>query len=91
MSKWSVFAKSIKEQLGYYRELALDPRTPTLSKWLIGFAIGYLLFPIDIIPDFVPILGHLDDLIIVPGLICAAILLIPEDVKLQARTRHLGS
>ena len=85
MSRWSEFAKTIKDQVGYYRALASDPRTPTISKWLIGIAIGYLLSPIDIIPDFIPVLGYLDDLIIVPGLIWIAILLIPDDVKLDAK------
>ncbi len=87
MSRLSEFAKSIKDQVKYYRALAADPRTPRISKWLIGIAIGYLLSPIDIIPDFIPVLGYLDDLIIVPGLIWVAISLIPEDVKLDAKTR----
>lgn len=91
MTRWSIFTKSINEQLVYYRGLALEPRTPTLSKWLIGIAIVYLVSPIDIIPDFIPILGQLDDLIIVPCLICIAIFLIPEHVKLEVRTRYLGS
>jgi uncharacterized membrane protein YkvA (DUF1232 family) len=87
MSRWREFAKTVKDQVGYYRALASDPRTPKISKWLIGIAIGYLLSPIDIIPDFIPVLGYLDDLIIVPGLIWVAILLIPDDVKLDAKTR----
>ncbi len=88
MSRWSIFVKTIKDQLGYYRALALDPRTPAISKWLIGIAIAYLVSPIDIIPDFVPIFGYLDDLIIVPSLIGIAVFLIPKDVKLETRARQ---
>ena len=46
-----------------------DPRTPLISKILIGITIGYLLSPVDLIPDFIPFLGLVDDLIIVPLLI----------------------
>jgi len=56
-----------------------------LSKLLIGLAIAYLLSPVDIIPDFIPILGHLDDVILVPGLIWLALAIIPQSVKQDAR------
>ena len=85
MSRLRIFAKTIKSQVVYYRALALDPRTPAISKWLIGLAIVYIASPIDIIPDFIPILGYLDDLIIVPSLIYFAVLLIPNDVKQEMR------
>jgi len=52
---------------------------------LIGLAIAYLLSPVDIIPDFIPILGHLDDVILVPGLIWLALAIIPQSVKQDAR------
>ena len=51
-----------------------------MSKVLLWLALAYLMSPIDIIPDFIPVLGHLDDLIIVPGLIAAALWLIPHEV-----------
>ena len=91
MSRWSVFARATRDRVGYYRELASDPRTPTISRWLLGIAVAYLLSPIDIIPDFIPVLGHLDDLIIVTGLIFVAIRLIPEEVKTEARIRYRAS
>jgi uncharacterized membrane protein YkvA (DUF1232 family) len=91
MDKLRKFTKTIKDQLSYYRALAKDTRTPTLSKWLIGIAIVYTVSPIDIIPDFIPILGYLDDLIIVPGLIYCAVLLIPNAVKQELRNKHLVS
>ena len=62
-----------------------DKRTPLGAKILIGITVGYLLSPVDLIPDFIPVLGLLDDLIIVPLLITASIKLIPENVLSEAR------
>lgn len=62
-----------------------DKRTPFLAKLLIGITIGYLLSPVDLIPDFIPVLGLLDDLIIVPALILLSIKLIPAIVLNEAR------
>nr|MBC7611764.1 DUF1232 domain-containing protein [Pseudopedobacter sp.] len=56
------------------------PDTPFTAKLLIGITIGYLLSPIDLIPDFIPVLGLLDDLLIVPFLIVLSIRLIPAIV-----------
>jgi len=64
-----------------------DKRTPAFAKILIGLTVGYLLSPIDLIPDFIPVLGILDDLIIVPALIAASIKLIPKIVLTDARER----
>ena len=61
---------------------------PSISIWakLVSFcAVAYALSPIDLIPDFIPVLGYLDDLIIVPVLIWLALKLIPVDVMRQAR------
>ena len=62
-----------------------DPRTPLSAKILIGITVGYLLSPIDLIPDFIPVLGVLDDFVIVPALIALSIKLIPQDVLQDAR------
>lgn len=64
-----------------------DKRTPLIAKILIGLTTGYLLSPIDLIPDFIPVLGLLDDLIIVPLLISYSIKLIPEIVLIEARQK----
>jgi uncharacterized membrane protein YkvA (DUF1232 family) len=76
-----------RRELSYYRELFIHPRTPRISRWLLGGAIAYLLSPIDIVPDFIPVLGQLDDLLIVPGLIYASLAFIPASVKTECREK----
>lgn len=64
-----------------------DRRTPLSAKILAGVTVAYLLSPIDLIPDFIPVLGLLDDLILVPLLIKATLRLIPkyviDDIKVK--------
>ena len=54
--------------------------TPTSAKILAGLTVGYALSPIDLIPDFIPILGYLDDLVILPLLVSLTIRLIPKEI-----------
>lgn len=77
----------IKREIAYYRALFVHPGTPRISRWLLGLAIAYFVSPVDIIPDFIPVLGQLDDLLIVPGLIYAALALIPARVKDECRAK----
>src|SRR6195256_1280758 len=64
-----------------------DPRVPWAVKLLALAVAGYALSPIDLIPDFIPVLGYLDDLIIVPAGIYFTLRLIPERVKAQSRLK----
>jgi uncharacterized membrane protein YkvA (DUF1232 family) len=66
---------------------ARDPRTPRAAKIVMGLAATYALSPIDIIPDFVPLIGWLDDFIIVPIGIRYAMKLIPKDLLAEFRAR----
>lgn len=59
--------------------------TPLAAKIVAGVAVGYALSPIDLIPDFVPVLGYLDDLIILPMLVALAIKLIPMEIMEACR------
>jgi uncharacterized membrane protein YkvA (DUF1232 family) len=78
-------AAAFRREIAVYQRVRRHPRTPKMARVLIGIAIAYALSPIDLIPDFIPVLGHLDDLIIVPLLIFAALKLIPEDVLEECR------
>ena len=64
---------------------ARDPRTPWIAKAVVFLVVAYALSPIDLIPDFIPILGYLDDLLIVPAGILLALRLIPGEVMEQSR------
>src|SRR5919201_691937 len=64
-----------------------DPRTPWYAKAFTGAVVAYALSPIDLIPDFVPVLGYLDDLVLVPLGLVIAIRLIPEVVLIDCRTK----
>lgn len=64
-----------------------DPRTPRVSKWLLGAALAYLASPVDLIPDFIPVLGQLDDLVIVPCLVWLATRFIPRGIIAECREK----
>lgn len=72
-----------------------DKETPRIVKLVTGFAVIYALSPIDLIPDFVPVIGFLDDIVILPLLISLAIKLIPNPIwernKLLAKDVELDS
>jgi uncharacterized membrane protein YkvA (DUF1232 family) len=71
----------LKRSLRTYRLIAQDPRTPRLAKVLLALAIGYVLMPFDLIPDFIPVIGHIDDAVIVPALIILALKMVPNEVR----------
>jgi len=64
-----------------------DPRTPGYAKLFTGLVVAYAFSPIDLIPDFIPVLGYLDDLILVPLGISAAIKMIPPNVLAECRAK----
>lgn len=67
-----------------------DKETPIHAKILAALTVGYALSPIDFIPDFIPVLGYLDDLILLPGLAAWAIHCIPKDVMARCRESAEG-
>ena len=84
-------AYSLKHELVFYRLLIADPRTPKPAKALLWCAAAYALSPIDLIPDFIPIIGQCDDLIIVPLLILIATKSIPREIIEDNRKKaHLS-
>lgn len=87
MEKLRDTGRELKRRLSLYRLILKDPRTPRLPKVLLMLAIGYTLLPFDLIPDFLPVIGHVDDVIIVPLLIIIALRLIPTEVVEDCRRR----
>jgi uncharacterized membrane protein YkvA (DUF1232 family) len=80
-------ARRLKTEFEVYRLVLRHPDTPLLAKGLLGVAVGYVLLPFDLIPDFIPVIGHLDDLVIVPALVYLALKLIPEVVISECREK----
>ncbi len=75
----------LKIELRALQLAALDPRTPWYAKGLVLLVVAYAVSPIDLIPDFVPVLGYLDDAIIVSVGIALSLRLIPAEVMAEAR------
>jgi uncharacterized membrane protein YkvA (DUF1232 family) len=86
MSRLKNWARALRRDAHAIRLASRDPRVPWTVKLLAIAVAGYALSPIDLIPDFIPVLGYLDDLIIVPLGIWLVIALIPEDVMREYRT-----
>lgn len=80
-------ARRLKTQTHALYLVAQDPRTPWYAKLLAAAVVAYALSPIDLIPDFIPVLGYLDDLVVIPLGIWLAIRLVPEDVMSESRDR----
>ncbi len=79
------WARTIKHDVVALYLAAVDPRVPRLAK-IVAFSVAaYTLSPIDLIPDFIPILGYLDDLVILPLGIMLAVKLVPADLMSEFR------
>lgn len=82
MKEWAAMAR---RELAVLRLASRDPRVPKRAKWLAGAAVAYALSPIDLIPDFIPVIGHLDDVLIVPGLAWLALRSIDPSLLAELR------
>ena len=79
------WARTIKQDVVALNLVAVDPRVPRLAKIVAVCVAAYALSPIDLIPDFIPILGYLDDLVILPLGILLAVKLVPADLMSEFR------
>ena len=87
MKRWKLKVQQIKVET-YALYLAYrDPRTPWYAKLLAAGVVAYAVSPIDLIPDFIPVLGILDDLVIVPLGAALAIKMVPKDVMTECREK----
>jgi len=85
LEQWKKWARAIKRDAHALYLAARDPRVPWIAKALALAVAAYAASPIDLIPDFVPVLGYLDDLIIVPLGIALVIRLIPAPIMAEHR------
>lgn len=79
------WARRLKREIGALWLAARDPRVPFLAKVAAACVAAYALSPIDLIPDFVPVLGYLDDLVLVPLGIWLAVRLVPSALMAEFR------
>ena len=87
LEEWKRRAGRLKSET-YALYLAYgDPRMPLHAKLFAALVVGYAFSPIDLIPDAIPVLGYLDDLILVPLGVALAVRMIPEDVLSESRQK----
>lgn len=87
LERWKSLARQLNTEV-YALYLAYrDPRTPFYARIFTACIVGYAFSPIDLIPDFIPILGYLDDLFLIPLGIKVAIGMIPPEVMNDCRTK----
>lgn len=87
LSKLKVRANRLKvDTYGLYFA-ARDPRTPWYARLLVAGVVAYALSPVDLIPDFIPVVGYLDDLLLLPLGIALAVRLVPDRVLCDSRVR----
>jgi uncharacterized membrane protein YkvA (DUF1232 family) len=86
-SRMKSWARSIKQDAVMLWFARAHPKTPLIAQLLVILTVAYALSPIDLIPDFIPVLGYLDDLVIVPILIWLTVKLLPEEVIQESREK----
>lgn len=85
LQTWREYARRMKSEAYALYLACRDPRTPWYAKALAAGVAGYAFSPIDLIPDFIPVLGYLDDLVIVPLGIALALRMVPKPVMAECR------
>jgi uncharacterized membrane protein YkvA (DUF1232 family) len=85
LEKWKAHVASLKSDTYALYLACRDPRVPWLPKLISGLVVAYALSPIDLIPDFIPVLGYVDDLILLPLGLTLAIRLIPAPLFAEFR------
>ena len=87
LAYWKKQARALKIQTLALYYAYRDPRTPWYARAFTGFIVAYAFSPIDLIPDFIPVLGYLDDLVIVPLGVLLALKMIPVQVMAECRAK----
>jgi uncharacterized membrane protein YkvA (DUF1232 family) len=87
VGRWKGRARRLKEETLALYLACKDPRTPWYAKALAAVVVGYAFSPLDLIPDAIPVLGYLDDLILVPLGVAVALKMIPPAVMTECRVQ----
>ncbi len=87
LDSWKARARALKREVVALVLAYRDPRTPWYGKVWAGIVVAYAFSPIDLIPDPIPVLGYLDDLVLIPLGVLIALRLIPPQVMLDSRAR----
>lgn len=87
LASWQAAARRLKREVRAVYLAYRDPRVPWHARLLAGLVVAYAFSPIDLIPDVIPVLGYLDDLILVPLGIALALRMIPPQVMAECRAR----
>ena len=87
IEKWKQRAKQLKIEIYTIYLAYKDPRVPWYARIFAACVVGYAFSPIDLIPDPIPILGYLDDLILIPLGVVLALKMIPKEVMTECRER----
>jgi uncharacterized membrane protein YkvA (DUF1232 family) len=87
MQRLKIWAATLKHEVMTLWFACRDPRTPWYARVLTMLIVAYALSPIDLIPDFIPVLGYLDELILLPVGIYLVLKLVPEEALADARAR----
>ncbi len=89
--KWKEKARRLQDEVYVLYLSFKDPRVPWYAKVFIITIIAYALSPIDLIPDFIPVLGYLDDLIIIPAGVYLALKMVPGEIREEYRQKARGT
>jgi uncharacterized membrane protein YkvA (DUF1232 family) len=85
MNHIRTIARTLRREIAVYNLGVERQKKPLLGKVFLGMAVGYFFLPLDIVPDFIPIFGHLDDAVIIPALIFMTLRLIPPSIIKEYR------
>lgn len=83
----SVFLTKFTGEVDLYRRIVAHPRCARITRLCLGTAVAYALSPIDLIPDFIPVPGYMDDAVILPLLIYVALRLVPKELVEEVRAQ----
>jgi uncharacterized membrane protein YkvA (DUF1232 family) len=90
LERWTQRAKGLRREVHALYFACRDPRVPWYAKALAVGVVAYAFSPIDLIPDFIPVLGYLDDLVLIPLGVMAVRAMVPPEVMAECRAKAAG-